>query len=94
MDFWISNYCEYADKIDLVCEKNGDKYQIRNQADDAILYVGTDDDYKLKNHVGHKIKMADYGTELQTHNYAIECMDCYEVLFSTSFDESTLEIQT
>lgn len=93
MDFWFSNYAESADKIELICEPSGNKYQIRNIADDTILYIEQENDSKLKNHIGHKIELVCYGKEDNADCYSIECADCYEILFSTSYNEPIMDLQ-
>lgn len=81
--FYISEYFMEADKIRLVCEQNGNNYQIRNTEDDFIIYA-EDDKGTLKNHVGHEIEIVEYGDGVCV---SIECMGCHEVLYSTDNDE-------
>ena len=42
--------------------------------------------YKIKEHLGHSIVVAEYAYVDKTVNYAIECMDCMEIIID---DEET-----
>lgn len=86
-EFYIREYLEQADEIQLVCEQNGDNYQIRNIKDNFILY-SEDDSGMLKNHIGHEIEVATYGNDVCI---SIECIDCQEVLYSTDIEEIEME---
>ena len=67
----------------LVCEQSGDRYRIRNTIDNTVLY-SEDETGKLKDHVGHSLEAAVYGEDACA---CIECVDCYEVLYSTDANE-------
>lgn len=86
-EFYVREYLEQAGEIQLICEKNGVDYQIRNVKDDFILY-SDDGDGILKNHVGHEIELASYGDD---ECISIECMNCNEVLYSTDTEEIEIE---
>jgi len=35
---------------------------------------------KLREHLGHEVVIARYGTDSQEYNIALECEECYEVI--------------
>lgn len=81
-DVLINYYFDNADKISLVCEKkNENEFQIRNTYDDFVILT-EDATGILKDHVDHNIELAIYNHGNDEYEYAIECTDCYEVLYS------------
>lgn len=85
-EFYIREYVEYyADSLKLVCEEKGQGIQIRNTADDFILYYS--DDAKDKRFIGDEIELANYG---DGECYSIEDVDRYEVIYSTDVPEQEL----
>lgn len=90
MEFYLREYIEnYMEKCELVCEHSGEKYQIRNSADDFVLYC-EDETGTLKNHIGHKTEIVKYGDNVCV---SLECSDCHEVLYSTDIAEEQTETQ-
>ena len=85
-EFYIREYAEnYADSLKLVCEEKGQGIQIRNTADDFILYYS--DDTNDKRFVGDEIELANYG---DGECYSLEDVDRYEVIYSTDVPEQEL----
>lgn len=78
-NFFLHTYCKYyAQDFDLVCEKTDNGYQVRNAADNFILFKS--DDENMERFVGHNIELAAYGND---EVYSIESLDSCEVIFST-----------
>ncbi|MDO4563336.1 MAG: hypothetical protein Q4C12_05830 [Clostridia bacterium] len=88
-EFYIREYAAYADKMSLACVQNGDSCQVINTDDGFVLYCEDMTDGSLKNHLGHNIELANYG---DGECLSIECVDCYEVLYSTDTDCAKLDI--
>ena len=85
-EFYVREYAEnYADTLKLVCEEKGQGIQIRNTADDFILYYS--DDANDKRFVGDEIELANYG---DGECYSLEDVDRYEVIYSTDVPEQEL----
>lgn len=86
-NFYLHTYCEYhARSFDLVCEKADNGYQVRNMADNFILFKSEDDN--MERFVGHNIDLVSYGND---ETYSIESLDSCEVIFST--DTVDCEVQ-
>ena len=43
----------------------------------------------IKDHYKHRIEIARYGTEENPVNFAIECVNCFEVLADEEMEELT-----
>lgn len=78
-EFYIREYINETDEIQLVCEQNGNNYQIRNIKDDFILCM-EDGIGRIKNHVGHTVDYIEHG---DGEIIEIDCMDCNEYIYST-----------
>lgn len=85
-EFYIREYAEnYSDDLKLICEEKGQGIQIRNTADDFILYYSND--ANDKHFIGHEIELANYG---DGKCYSLEDVDRYEVIYSTDVPEQEL----
>ena len=85
-EFYIREYAEnHEDSMELVCEERGKGIQVRNKADDFLLYCS--DDRKDRRFIGDKIELANYG---DGECYSLESVDKYEVIYSTDVPEQEL----
>ena len=77
--FYLNDYVKYYANGDmsLVCEKGDDGYQVRNTADNFILFKSDDED--MERFVGNDIELVSYGND---ETYSIESLDLCEVIFS------------
>ena len=89
--------CHVGHKIETVIDRNDRNVSIKCSDCDKILYSvynprvlidKSDTDIfefdKIKSHFGHNIEIAIYGGDC---NVSIECVDCYEVLYSVDNPE-------
>lgn len=55
--------------------------------------VGVHSFEELSQHVGHRLECVTYGDARDTHNVAIECLDCNEVLLDFDNEELIEDIE-
>lgn len=85
-DLLMRGYFDEVKEISLKCQKISDnEYQIVNEFDMRIVY-SEDGTGILKNHVGHEIEYVLCDEGGNDYSYAIECMDCNEVLLSQNYE--------
>lgn len=82
--FYLNEYEKYyaRDNMKLIFEKAGGIYQIRNTADNFILFKSKDK--SMERFVGNDIEFVYYGNH---EAYSIESLDLCEVIFSTDSND-------